>query len=428
MKFVQIKDYNEIDKYEENLNKESECKDNNTFTNKLNISKFQKLNIKGFFIIFIFIFNMYYIKIDEKILFLKPFEKYVNECKHARKLERIKIFNEHPYISVCMAALNMRLYMSQNLFSIINQSFQDFEIIIVNDFSRDETEDIIQNLQITDSRIKLVNHYQNLGVYHSRIEAILNAEGEYILLMDPDDMYLNPNLFQEIYDYNLKKNLDIIEFSVYQQNDGEKKIFLPDNHYETHYHGFPKEIISQPELSNLLYYLPGTKNYSKTICRNIWNKIIRRKVFLQVDNYIGKDYYDAFVITADDMIMNVIAYQFAQNYSNIVLPGYLYNIRKVSMSRGEGGYKLKRVRTINHFHYFNLLYKYLKDFGKDRNFLMYEMKDLNHYVLFIKDMKIEKYINKEIVFLENLLKDEYVGKDFRKYINETLNYFKNKKQ
>ena len=75
---------------------------------------------------------MYYIKIDEKILFLKPFEKYVNECKHARKLQRTKIYSDHPYISVCLAALNMRLYMQQNLFSIINQSFQDFEIIVVN--------------------------------------------------------------------------------------------------------------------------------------------------------------------------------------------------------------------------------------------------------------------------------------------------------
>ena len=222
-------------------------------------------------------------------------------------------------------------------------------ILLINDFSRDETEDIIRNLQLTDSRIKLVNHYQNLGVYHSRIEAILNAKGEYILLMDPDDMYLNPNLFQEIYNYNLKYNLDIIEFSVFQQNDGEKKIFLPDNHYETHYHGFPKDIISQPELSNLLYYLPGTNEYSKTICRNIWNKIIRRKVFLKVDKYIGKDYYDAFVITADDMIMNLIAYQYAQNYSNIILPGYLYNIRIVSMSRGEGGVKLKRVRASDRY-------------------------------------------------------------------------------
>ena len=87
--------------------------------------------------------------------------------------------------------------------------------------------------------------------------------------MDPDDMYLNPDLFQEIYNYNLKYNLDIIEFSVFQQIEGQKKIILPNNHYEKHYHNFGKKIISQPELSNLLYYYPGTKNYSKTICRNI---------------------------------------------------------------------------------------------------------------------------------------------------------------
>ena len=318
----------------------------------------------------------------------------------------------------------MKLYMEQNLLSIINQSFQDFEIIVVNDFSIDETESIIRNLQADDSRIKLVNHYQNLGVYHSRIEAILNAKGEYILLMDPDDMFLNPDLFQGIYNHNLKYNLDILEFSVYQQNDGEKTIFLPDNHYETHYHGFPKDVISQPELSSLLYYLPGSKNYTKTICRNIWNKVIRRKVFLKVDKYVGKEYYDAFVITADDMLMNIIVYQYAQNYSNIILPGYLYNIRRVSMSRGEGGFKLKKVRTINHYLYFSLFYKYIKDFNKDRNFLMYEMQDLNHYVLYIKDLDMKKYIAKEIDFLKSLLKDKYVKKDFRKYIKDTLAYFK----
>ena len=318
----------------------------------------------------------------------------------------------------------MRLYIKQNLLSILNQSFQFFEIVVVNDFSIDETERIIRDLQLTDSRIKLVNHCKNLGVYHSRIEAILNASGEYILLMDPDDMYLNQNLFQEIYNYNLKKNLDIIEFSVFQQNDGEKKIFLPNNHYEMHYHGFPKEIISQPELSNLLYYSPGTKKYSKTICRNIWNKIIRRKVFLKVDDYIGKEYYESFVITTDDMLMNIIAYQYAQNYSNIILPGYLYNLRNVSMSRGNGGIELKKIRAINHYQYFYIFYKYIKDFKKDRNFLMYEMKDLNHYVLFIKDLNITEYISKEIKFLKHLLIDRKVKAKFRKYIKKTLKYFK----
>ena len=239
-------------------------------------------------------------------------------------------------------------------------------------------------------------------------------------------MYLNQNLFQEIYNYNLKNNLDIIEFSVFQQKDGEKKIFLPDNHYEIHYHGFPKEIISQPELSNILYYSPGTKQYSKTICRNIWNKIIRRKVFLKADDYIGKEYYEAFVITADDMLMNIITYQYAQNYSNIILPGYLYNIRNVSMSRGEGGVELKKIRTINHYQYFYLFYKYIKDFNKDRNFLMYEMEDLNHYVLFIKDLNMSLYIKKEIKFLNDLLSDIKVETEFRNYIRKTLDYFEKK--
>ena len=393
------------------------------YQNNKNLIKTIRLRLKASLIISIILINNIYVKINSDLLFIKPFEKYVNACKQERKISRKKIFNDIPYISVCLAALNMRLYMKQNLLSILNQSFQDFEIIIVNDYSKDETESIIRNLQLKDKRIKLVNHSENLGVYRSRIEAILNAKGEYVLLMDPDDMFMNQNLFKDLHNYNSKNNLDIVEFSVYQQKDGEKKIFLPDNPYETHYHGFPQEIISQPELSSLLYYSPGTKDYSKTICRNIWNKIIRRKVYLKVDEYIGKEYYDAFVITADDMLMNVIAYQYAQNYSNIVLPGYLYNIRNVSMSRGEGGIELKKVRTINHYQYFFILYKYLKDFDKDRNFLMFEMKDLNHYVLFIKDLDLKEYVIKEIAFLEGLLSDNKVGNEFRDYINQTLAYF-----
>ena len=403
----------------------NKCKDESKIEFFLNFNKTIFLRIKTALMISIILVNNMDIKINRnnELLFLKQFERYVNICKNSRILDRIKIFNDHPYISVCIAALNMKLYIKNNLLSIINQSFQNFEIIIVNDFSNDETEDIIRKLQSKDSRIKLVNHDKNLGVYRSRIEAMLNAKGEYILLMDPDDMYMNPNLFKEIYNYNLNNNLDIIEFSVYQQKDGEKNIFLPDNHYEAHYHGFPKEIIFQPELSDLLYYLPGSKEYSKTICRNIWNKIIRRKVFKKTNKYIGKEYYDSFVITADDMIMNSIAYQYANNYSNIFLPGYLYNIRTVSMSRGEGGIKLKKIRTINHYQYFFILYKYIKDFNKDRNFLMYEMKDLNHYVRFIKDLDIKEYIPKEIEFLNNLLEDPKVKYNFRKYITETLAYF-----
>jgi len=51
--------------------------------------------------------------------------------------------------------------------------------------------------------------------------------------------------------------------------------------------------------------------------------MIRKDVYIQTSNYIGKKYYSKYIITADDMIMNIISYQFANNYSNINLPGYL---------------------------------------------------------------------------------------------------------
>ena len=75
--------------------------------------------------------------------------------------------------------------------------------------------------------------------------------------------------------------------------------------------------------------------------------MIRRRIFLDMHIFIGLDYFNDFVITADDMTMNVICFHFANNYSNIYLPGYMYNIRSLSMSHGDGGVKLTQIRAIN---------------------------------------------------------------------------------
>ena len=365
-----------------------------------------------------------YISNELNYIASKSFKKYINNCKKSKKYKRIIIKKEIPYISICLSVLNMENYIKQNLFSILNQSFQDFEIIIINDKSNDNTEIKIKEIQIDDDRIKIINHLENYGVYRSRLESILNAKGKNILLMDPDDMYLNENLFQELYNFNIKNNLDIIEFSVYQQMDGSRKLIYPDNHFQNHFHGFKKKIIYQPDLSEILFYIPNTKEYSHTICRNIWNKMIRLEVFLKMHNYIGNGYFNKFIITSDDIFMNIINYNFANNYSNIKIPGYLYNIRKISMSNGDGGIQLKIIRSINYFLYFQLLYRYIKDFHKDRNFLFFEMKNLNNFLLNIKNYNIKDYISKTIAFITNILSDKYISKDFYNYLSDLLNIFK----
>ena len=372
-------------------------------------------------LIFIIIFEKFYYS---SVIDLKPFKKYVIDCKKLTVYERNKVFNQKPYLSVCIPSLNMEKYIGQNILSILNQSFQNFDIIIVNDASTDETENIILKMQLKDRRIKLVSHSQQLGVYRSRIESILNSNSKYIILMDPDDMYLNENLFLNLFNYNFEKNLDIIEFSVYQQIDGSNQIFFPDNDFETHYHKFNKNLIYQPELSDILYFLPGTNEYSHTICRNIWNKMIRTEIFNQVNYYLGIKYYQKKIITSDDMIMNVVSYQFANNYSNINLPGYLYIKRKKSMSRG-GGRKLKELRSKNYYFYFQLFYKYIKDFNKDINILFFEMQNLERFIIQFKNSNLTKYKRVQLNLLKQILKENSLSKEFETYLQNLSIYLKN---
>jgi len=356
---------------------------------------------------------------------IRPYIKYINDCKNHKKYNRNKIINENPYISVCIPSLNMNKYIERAIISIINQSFQNFEIIVVNDNSKDETEMIIKRLQLDDNRIKLINHNINRGVYYSRIESILFSKGKYVILMDPDDLFLNENLFTQLYNYNLKYNLDIIEFTVFQQIEGRRNLFYPHNHLESHYHNFTNDIINQPNLSEILFQIPNKNIYTYSICRNIWNKMIRKKVFLDMHRFIGLDYFNNFVITADDMTMNVICYHFANNYSNIYLPGYMYNIRPVSMSHGEGGVQLKKIRAINYLLYFKILYRFIKQFKADRKILFNELRNLRRFIYSIKDNNITFYINNTRYFLSEILNDDLADKIFKSFVVKLLLYFEN---
>ena len=358
--------------------------------------------------------------IPTKIKDSRKYFNFINDCKNHKDYNRTKIFTTNPFISVCIPAFNMEKYIEQTLLSILNQSFQDFEIIIVNDNSTDNTYEILKKYSSYDKRIKIINHNKNKGVYRSRIDSIFHSMGKYILLMDPDDLYMNENLFQSLYDYNLNTNLDIIEFSVVHQIEGRRNFFLPKSHYKNHYHKFSKLIIYQPELSSLLYKNPISNRYSFTICRNIWNKLIRKEIFLDAYKYIGNDYLNDFIIRSDDMLLNIMINHFANNYSNFFFPGYLYNLRSVSMSRGEGGTQLRAVRTKNIIFYFQLFYKYIKQFKKVRQSFYYEIRSMIKYVYYIKDLNLTQQENNIKKLLNEIIDDDLSDEYFKKYANKIL--------
>ena len=373
-----------------------------------------ELNLDKFLLIIIFYFiNLKYK--ENKLTIKLSFKRYIRDCFNLKKYYRKSVKVEFPYLSICIPSFNMKSYIKKVILSILNQSFQNFEIIIVNDHSNDTTLAEIKKLQLEDNRIKLINHSKNLGVYNSRVDAIISSKGKYFILIDPDDILINPNLLQNLYNYNLKYNLDIIEFTVICYLEKRKEIKIIERYY--HFHNFSKKIISQPQLDDIYYYWNSKNKISSKIgCRVIWNKIIRRKALMKSIEYIGKDYYKKFFITAEDTIINLISSHFAQNYSNINFQGYMYNIREKSMSRGNRTIDNEILFCYNHLLYFRKFYSFIKNFNKKRNILFNELMDLNKRLTNLNYLTKKK--RREIlIFYKDILNDKYAFSQFKRVVN-----------
>ena len=92
-------------------------------------------------------------------------------------------------ISVIMPLYNNEKYVEESIQSVINQTYTDWELLIINDASTDNSLQIAEKLAKTDNRIKLINLKENKGVSHARNLGIKESKGEYISFLDSDDLW-----------------------------------------------------------------------------------------------------------------------------------------------------------------------------------------------------------------------------------------------
>ena len=116
---------------------------------------------------------------------------------------------EQPLISVLMPAYNAEKYISESIDSILNQSYKNFEFIIIDDFSTDKTYEIIKKYSKQDSRIKCFKNSKNLGIAGNRNRLIKMAKGKYIVWQDADDISFSFRLAKQTSFMQTHKNVGI---------------------------------------------------------------------------------------------------------------------------------------------------------------------------------------------------------------------------
>jgi cellulose synthase/poly-beta-1,6-N-acetylglucosamine synthase-like glycosyltransferase len=120
--------------------------------------------------------------------------------------------NENPKISIITPIYNRELYLIRFLRCIQQQTFQDIEIIFVDDCSSDKGVKIIEENKKDDERIILIKNKKNKGTFVTRNLGVLYAKGKYLIIPDPDDI-LNNNILTICYEYAEKYNYEIIRFN-----------------------------------------------------------------------------------------------------------------------------------------------------------------------------------------------------------------------
>ena len=268
-----------------------------------------------------------------------------------------------PKFSIIMPGYNVEDYIKRAVDSVLNQSEQDFELIVVNDGSTDKTKEICDEFK--DKKIKVI-HKKNGGLSDARNEGFKKATGEYIIFMDSDD-YWDKDLLKEI-NKSLNNNPDVVRFQIRTIDENKTSADYPETPFKSK---------TGEEAFSLI-----TKYH---FVENAWAYAIKRDYYLK-----NKFEFKKGAIHEDYGLTPLIIIK-ASKVNSINYIGYNYCIRSNSLMTNTDYEKVK---------------KKVKDFYEHYLYLNKEIEKIN----------VDKTIFKSFIANSVILKIcELKGKDYKEY-------------
>ena len=270
-------------------------------------------------------------------------------------------------VTIIIPVYNSEKYIGRCLDSIVNQSFKDIDILVINDGSTDKSKEIVEEYQSKYRNIKLINQ-DNIGVAKTRNKAIKLIDTKYIMFIDNDD-YIDSDYIETYINKIEETNADIV-MGGYKRVNVDKKILFKQNLLDT--------------------------NWSKYIVMAPWAKIYNRE-FLVKNNIEFLDYG-----IGEDVYFNLVAFAKNPKIQIIDYIGYnwFFNTKSVSNTSQRGLSKDIDIRV--------LLDKILIEYDK-------------------KDELIEYYFVRYFVWYMLFSGKKSSSKNFIEYYNVCKRWFKENK-
>ena len=216
-------------------------------------------------------------------------------------------------ISIIIPVFNTASYLKDCIDSVIGQTFQDWECILIDDGSTDGSRQICDEYASIDRRIRVI-HQQNKGLVNVRNTGLREARGEFIAWVDSDDS-VHPLWLETLYEIMSTNDCDISMVGVLAYHDN----LFPTDYVAKKYVAKKQEACKIPTCQ-LVYQL-----YNNQINAFVWNKLYRRI-------FIGNTTFK--VKGAEDRYFNLMLFLKGASLFKTDMPLYFYRIRKGSITNG----------------------------------------------------------------------------------------------
>ena len=246
-----------------------------------------------------------------------------------------------PFVSIIVPVYNAQLYLERCINSVLAQEYKNFELILVDDGSKDASPAICDRFALQDDRVKVI-HKENSGVSDSRNLALERAEGDYLQFLDADD-WVTPEATKLFVQSAEKSGCDMVIADFYRVS-GEKLSHKGDIEKEG--------LLTREEFADFMMENPADFYYGV-----LWNKFYRRELIERL-----KLRMDPAISWCEDFIFNLEYIRHCKTIYALQVPVYYYVKTKGSLVNSQAVSINNTIRMkLNVFEYYHQFYKELYD-------------------------------------------------------------------
>ena len=289
-------------------------------------------------------------------------------------------------VSVIIPVYNAEEFLDESINSVLNQSLEDIELICVNDGSKDNSLEILNNFSKKDKRVKVFDK-PNGGCGSARNKGLDNATGEFIYFFDPDD-YILPNALEELYANAIINNSDLVMFKIARFRDGEPVDYsIP---------GFEMEkVFPNVDFNNFTFNYSDVKNHVLNSSFAPWTKLYRKKL---IDKY--PDFRFDLNVAFDDVPFHVKSLLRAERISYIPKFFYKYRLSNLNSVNNTASNGIDIFKICNLVEIFLKDNNYFKEFTEE--FILFKITQILNYIL---SSMSEEYYQKAKNDFKNIKKE-----------------------